>query len=191
MRNCNKQYHQRQITLTTGPFRVPMFNHNGLVNDRLVITIKNPTNKHLKANGYLELCPECNDSVGASSVRDGASFAAISCEGPSIVGLCLQSETRVCEFSTELNEDRCVSFEINIGDYPNATLRVTATGDFEECFCNPACGKLEMSVTGGQGAMDGEGPVAGLDYAEPTMFFPSVIYWFAQNCPGKGFDANP
>lgn len=171
MRNCNKQHHHRHIALTTGPFRVPQFNRSGLVNDRLVITIKNPTNKHLKANGYLELCPACTDLAGASSVQVAGSSAAISCEGVGIAGLCLESESRICEFSAELDGDRCVSFEINIGDYPNATLRVTAQGDFEECFCNPACGKLEMSVTGGAGAMDGEGPVAGLDYAEPTMFF--------------------
>lgn len=88
--------------------------------------------------------------LSASSVQAAGSCASISCEGAGIVGICLESETRICEFSVELDGDQCVSFEINIGDYPNATLRIIANGDFEECFCNPACGKLEMSVAGGK-----------------------------------------
>lgn len=164
-------YHHKHVTLTTGPFRVPVFNFSGLVNDRLVITFKNPTNKNLKAEGYLELCPQCTDLVNASSVKLDGSSAGIACEDAGVVSLCLKNETRLCEFFLELEPDRCLSFGISIGDYPNSTLRVTAKGDFELCDCVPACGKLEMSVTGGSGAADGEGPIPGLDYADPTMFF--------------------
>lgn len=168
---CKKYDQYSPVTLTTGPFHVPRY-HEGdsLVNNLLVITIKNPTNQYLRAHGYIELCPGCDDLVGSSVQIDGSS-AAISCENVGWVSGCLVTETRLCEFSVCLEPDKCVTFQIDIGNYPNATLRITAKGDFEVFNCMPICGKLEISVTGGVGAANTERNSSGLDFAEPTMFF--------------------
>ncbi|MDQ6418922.1 hypothetical protein RB620_05655 [Paenibacillus sp. LHD-117] len=133
-------------TLSTGPFHVPAF--NPFNQDRLVIILKNPTNKPLEASAKIDVCP--------LPPVDPVSFPFNT------------AEETFFEFpETVVPAMSCTRIEVVIAPFIRSTLHVTTTGDYKVCDDIPVCGKLEISVTGGSGIVN----APGLINADPSLFF--------------------
>ncbi|MGV3487369.1 MAG: hypothetical protein ACO1OC_02120 [Tuberibacillus sp.] len=165
----------KKTTITTGPFLVPEETgpdfQLGRNNDRLVITLKNPTNKKLKAAVKLGICRQPEFVVG-SPWTEGESAQVRTFKNI--------HEKEVNLGKHALKPHTCTRIERDIpggaldliadGDERNAVYRVTATGDFKTCkkSCEPVCGKLEISVVAGS-TFNPEQP--GLEQGDPVTFF--------------------
>lgn len=144
--------------LTTGPFLIPVETGVGFPVDRLIIILKNPTNGRLNASVKISSFPS-EEQTGllpfifntAESVLDKFNV------GP-------------------IPPKSCTRLEIDIEDFQNHVLQVVSAGDYKLHDSSPSPGKLEISITGGNGnslPSCGSAPrhLAGLVAAEPTLFF--------------------
>jgi hypothetical protein len=152
--------------ITTGPFHLPVEIDSelqmGRDNERLIITLLNPTNKKLQASVKLGVClqPETKASIN----NQYHVFADI-------------PETEINLGTHLLEPHTCTRIERNIpggtgnrSDEINAVYRVTSSGDFKICknTCEVICGLLEISVVGGSIFNPME---PGLEQGDPVTFF--------------------
>jgi hypothetical protein len=162
--SCNKKHHfkQKKRTITTGPFHIPEVAQSpGPINNRLIVVIKNPTNKTLEASLEIEQCSIATDPAAAITLPTTTTTP----ETPLVTG-----------FTTSpIPPHSCRIFEADISTLRGTTiLRVTSTGDYVVGEDKPKCGKLEISVIGGFGrttAVDPILPLPGLNLADSTLFF--------------------
>jgi len=163
MSDRSKGNHNK-VKITTGPFLVPeevdSELQGGRENDRLIIILKNPTDKELKVKVKLGICLE----------------PKMSCTGYMNVFEDIEErEINLGKF--KLNPHTCTRIERNIPrnlvpgkkDETNAVYRITAKGDFEVSRSQVVCGLAEISVIGGS-VFNFEEP--GLEQADPALFFP-------------------
>ncbi|PLR85827.1 MULTISPECIES: hypothetical protein [Bacillus] len=154
------------VAITTGPFHLPLEADSeiqvGRDNDRVIITLKNPTDMKLKACVTLGVCLQ--PELEKSTTNQTRVFANI-------------PEKEINLGAHVLKPHTCTRIERNIPgaigtgkDETNAVYRVTAKGDFMVCHnsCQPICGLLEISVVGGS-IFNPEEP--GLEQADPVTFF--------------------
>lgn len=162
----------KKVQITTGPFLIAeevgpdiQFGRNL---DRLVIILKNPTKKKLKAKVTLGVCLQ-----PASYPHDDSNTSQYR----------VFDDIHEHEFSLgthELKPHTCTRIERDIPtdlygyenstNERNAVYRVTAKGDFNICdqTCDPICGLLEISVVAGSVALFDE---SGLEQADASTFF--------------------
>lgn len=154
MSNQTSTSQNRKYTITTGPFLVPLDAAVGQPNNRLVILIKNPTNKALEADVVIEYCPSLQLS------REGIILPFITNENekPFLEGLP----------STVIPPRSCTRLEFDISSLVNGILHVKSTGDYLVGE-RPLRGKLEIEVVGGSGFTSPTNP--GLSVADPSMVF--------------------
>ncbi|KZE69021.1 hypothetical protein AWM68_01775 [Fictibacillus phosphorivorans] len=155
----------RKVKITTGPFLVPeevdSELQGGRDNDRIIIILKNPTDKHLKVKVKLGICLEPRKSAsGLLNVYKDIE----------------EKEVSLGWFT--LKPHSCTRIERNIPrdlgsgkDERNAVYRITAKGDFQVCSRGDTvlCGLAEISVIGGS-VFNFEEP--GLEQADAALFFP-------------------
>lgn len=141
---------QKHVTLTTGPVYVPPFNII-VPNDKLIITLKNPTDKKLEAQVTLGLCPSPNTypSVAGVNYSNGNSVQKFEV---------MENEIHLGWF--KVDPMSCLRIEKTFDNYQlsDSVIRLTATGDFKICedSCEPICGLLEISsVVGFSGNWSG------------------------------------
>lgn len=154
-----------KVKITTGPFLVPeevdSELQGGRENDRIIIILKNPTDKYLKVKITLGVCLEPREPVSGhiNVYKD--------------IG---EKEIKLGYFT--LKPHTCTRIERNIPrglgygkDESNAVYRVTAKGDFNVSSDKSTvlCGLAEISVIGGSVFNFQE---AGLEQADPALFFP-------------------
>jgi hypothetical protein len=170
-----EKHDHKKIKLTTGPFliseEVALDFQTGRNNDRLVITLKNPTDKQLKASVKLGICFQPTiDSVQEQNTVQYNVFSDIH-EKDFYLG------------THELNPHTCTRIERDIPggildglvngvvlDERNAVYRVTVEGDFKICkkSCQPICGLLEVSVVAGSIFNPS---IPGIEQADAATFF--------------------
>jgi hypothetical protein len=163
-RSKGNQDKHKKVKITTGPFLVPEVVDSelqgGRENDRIIIILKNPTDKELKVKVKLGICLDPKKScTGYINVFEDIE----------------EKEINLGKF--KLEPHTCTRIERNIPknlgpgkkDEINSVLRVTAKGDFEVCGCQVVCGLAEISVIGGS-VFNYEVP--GLEQADPALFFP-------------------
>ncbi|AHV96407.1 hypothetical protein [Paenibacillus sabinae] len=156
----------KQVTITTGPVYVAPFNapSSSAINDKLVVTLKNPTHKKLQAQVTLSLCPSPNPPVVV---------AGGTCTGNSVQTFEV-NETDIHLGTFKVDPMTCLRIEKTFDNDQlfDTVIRLTATGDFKICedSCEPICGLLEISsVVGSSGT--GDGGVQSALPAEKTAFF--------------------
>jgi hypothetical protein len=160
--SCNKKHHfkQKKRTITSGPFHIPEVAQSpGPINNRLIVVIKNPTNKTLEASLEIEQCSIAADPAAAITLPTTNTTP----ETPLVTG-----------FTTSpIPPHSCRIFEADISTLRGTTiLRVTSTGDYVVGEDKPKCGKLEISVIGGFGRTSDAVPsLPGLNLADPALFF--------------------
>lgn len=159
----DKDKHDK-VTITTGPFLVPMEVDSelqgGRDNDRVIIILKNPTHKELKVSVKLGVCLEPKTIA----------------RGPlNVYKNIKEKEGDLGTF--RLEPHTCTRIERNIPgaigtgqDEKNSVYRITASGDFNVCprTKQVLSGLAEISVTGGS-VFNFEEP--GLEQADATLFF--------------------
>ncbi|WP_313799669.1 hypothetical protein [Cytobacillus sp.] len=145
----------KKNTITTGPFLIPEV-IDGFENNRLVITIKNPTNRPLEAEIVIETCPRPPAPITLPFISNIPEIPVPIHFGPSIV--------------PPMN---CTRIELDIFDFEGASLRVTSRGDYLVGEDRPLCGKLEIEVIGGQGSVSRTtlDLAPGLFNADPSLIF--------------------
>ncbi|HDR3908618.1 MULTISPECIES: hypothetical protein [Bacillus] len=166
MRYSKPHSKKNSVKITTGPFHVPLEVDSelqvGRDNDRLVITLQNPTHKKLEAFIKLTVCsqPEMEEHDDCK-VRVFENIP----------------EQEVNLGTYVLKPYSCTRIERNIPgaiqegvDERGAIYRITAQGDFMICKekCEPTCGLLEISVVCGSICNPFE---FGLEQADPVTFF--------------------
>ena len=154
-----EHFEHKKAKITTGPFLIPEEVDSeiqiGRNNDRIIIILKNPTDKKLKASVTLGVCKQPSDDNHNQEVHVFKNIP----------------EKEINLGSHELKPHTCTRIERNIqSNERNAVFRVTATGDFKICddTCEPICGLLEISVIGGS-VFNPEEP--GLEQADSATFF--------------------
>jgi len=167
--HCSKRHDCKQNTLTTGPFTVPVFEEDGtgIPNNRLVVTIKNPTNTPLTASLTLDAC------LAPTTPTGGITFGT---------PLTMPEQTVQTLPTTTIPARSCTTINYDITAYQRGTLRLTTTGDYLVGEDKPICGKLEISVTGGYGAATGGLPDSGLNFGDATMFFRYEDFVVCKDC---------
>ncbi|HDR4909129.1 TPA: hypothetical protein QCR48_005722 [Bacillus cereus] len=144
--------------LTTGPFLIPGETGVGFPVDRLIIILKNPTSSPLNALVKISSC---------SSKEQTGSLPFIFNTAESVIDT----------FDVNpIPPMSCTRLEIDIEDFQDHVLRVVTVGDYKIRDSSPSLGKLEISITGGNGnalPSCGSAPrhLPGLVVAEPTLFF--------------------
>ncbi|NGM82840.1 hypothetical protein G5B47_10485 [Paenibacillus sp. 7124] len=155
---------KKQVTITTGPIYVPPINIF-VPNDKLIVTLKNPTHKKLQATVTLGLCPSPDSSPSP-------------CAGGGYVNNSVQTfevnETDIHLGTFKVDPMTCLRIERTFDNFElfDSVIRITATGDFEICkdSCQPICGLLEISsVVGFSGSFGG--PFATAIPAEMTALY--------------------
>lgn len=138
----NDHKHGKQVTLTTGPIYVPPVNVI-LLNNKLIVTLKNPTHKKLEASVSLGLCVSPNAALGPQ-LGGGTGNAVQKYE-------VLENDIFLGSF--KVDPMTCLRIEREFEDeLLDSVIRLEATGDFKICkdSCQPICGLLEISsVVGG------------------------------------------
>lgn len=168
MGDKSKKHHHKdkhkKVKITTGPFLVPeevdSELQGGRDNDRLIIILKNPTDKELKVKVKLGICFEPKKSCSGNFNV----FEDIEEKEIDLGWFCLKPHT-----CTRI--ERNIPRDLGSGkkDERNAVYRVTAKGDFEVCGCQVVCGLAEISVIGGSVFNFVE---PGLEQADAALFFP-------------------
>lgn len=134
--------HDKKVTLTTGPIYVPPVNVI-LLNNKLIVTLKNPTHKKLEAHVSLGLCISPNAALN-SQLGGGIGNAVQKYE-------VLENEIFLGSF--KVDPMTCLRIEREFEEeLLDSVIRLEATGDFRICkdSCQPICGLLEISsVVGG------------------------------------------
>ncbi|WP_313640172.1 hypothetical protein [Paenibacillus sp.] len=151
----------KQVTLTTGPVYVPPFNDD-FPNDKLIVTLKNPTHKKLQAQVTLGICNSPNPP--ASSLVAGGNHADNSVQTFKI----MEIETNLGSF--KVDPMTCLRIEKTFvnNQLQDSVIRLTVTGDFKICedSCEPICGLLEISSV--VGTENGDSGVQSAIPAEKT-----------------------
>lgn len=143
----------KQVTITSGPIYVPPINIF-VPNDKLIVTLKNPTNKKLQATVTLGLCPSPGNSPCVPCAGGGGG-----CTGNSVQTFEV-NETDIHLGTFKVDPMTCLRIEKTFNNYElfDSVIRITATGDFKICedSCQPICGLLEISsVVGFSGSAGG------------------------------------
>lgn len=145
-------------TITTGPFLVPEVTTDSLDNNRLVITIKNPTNQPLEAEIEIETCPQPKEPITLPFIANITEIPVPIHFGPSVV-----------------SPMSCTRIEFDITSFHGASLRVISRGHYLVGEDRPLCGKLEIEVIGGQGSFSKTSPeptlASGLFNVDPSLIF--------------------
>ncbi|WP_340007607.1 hypothetical protein MHH52_07330 [Paenibacillus sp. FSL K6-0276] len=161
----------KQVTLTTGPVYVPRFNDDN-PNDKLIVTLKNPTHKKLQAQVTLGICnsPNPPQVAGGGGTSNSVQTFEI-----------METETNLGFF--KVDPMTCLRIEKTFvnNQQPNnqlqdSVIRLTATGDFKICedSCEPICGLLEISsVVGTETGVD---TVQSAIHAEKTALHQGGYY---------------
>ncbi|MNI04117.1 hypothetical protein D3C73_570310 [compost metagenome] len=130
MSSCNQ--HKKKETVTSGPVYVAPVNSFFLVfplpNNKVVVTLKNPTHKKLEAQVTLGICKQC-DLLGPPAATPDAGL---------IDGLssCVQKvkalENEINLGWHEVKPMSCLRLEKFFNDYElgNTVIRISARGDF-------------------------------------------------------------
>jgi hypothetical protein len=154
----NHHHWKKKRTITTGPFFIPV--NNISLNDRLIVIIKNPTNRALEASIEIE-----RSSIAEDPAASITQFPTINTtpETPLGVGIPM----------TPIPAHSCHIFETDISTLRGTTiLRVTSTGDYAVGEDKPKCGKLEIAVIGGTGRTTQiHTPLPGLNLSDPSLLF--------------------
>lgn len=163
--------HRKRRTITTGPFHIPQFNVFSQQN-RLIVEIKNPTNKPLKV-----------DEVILGVCRAPATFT------PPLQLHNNQLETEMTLFSDfEVAPHSCRRIERVIPTTDlRGTYRLTTKGEYKVDDGRPVCGKLEIYVTFGANF---SGASSGLDKAEESISFPYSAFLVCKNRSDDDDDDN-
>lgn len=142
--------HKSEVTLNSGVFHIPTLGPGFITNDRLVITIKNHSNKTLQADVIIDRCLPGFTGITLPSVRNLA-------------------ESTLQAFPREnIPPHTCRVYEVAIAPDSRPFIKVISTGDYEVIEGRPAGGKLEISVVAGQGRT----PFTGLFAADASTFVP-------------------
>ncbi|WP_340007605.1 hypothetical protein MHH52_07325 [Paenibacillus sp. FSL K6-0276] len=146
---------QKQVTLTTGPVYVPRFNDD-FPNDKLIVTLKNPTHKKLQAQVTLGICNSPNPP--ASPLGGGGTDNSVQ------TFEIMETETNLGFF--KVDPMTCLRIEKTFvnNQLQDSVIRLTAIGDFKICedSCEPICGFLEIS------SVVGTEPVVNVQSAIPV-----------------------
>ncbi|WP_340007609.1 hypothetical protein MHH52_07335 [Paenibacillus sp. FSL K6-0276] len=157
MKNNHKD--RKDVTITTGPVYVSPFSVAYLPNNKLVVTLKNPTHKKLQAQVTLGLCPTPNPPQACTS--DSVQTFEVN-----------ETETNLGFF--KVDPMTCLRIERMFNNYElfDSVIRLTATGDFKICedSCEPICGLLEISSVVGFQEWGGSGVPSA--FAEKTALYP-------------------
>lgn len=128
---------QKHVTITTGPVYVPPINII-VPNDKLIVTLKNPTDKKLEAQVTLGLCPSPNPYPSTQVVGVNNFIQKFEV---------MENEIHLGWF--KVDPMSCLRIEKTFDNYQlfDSVIRLTATGDFKICedSCEPICGLLEIS----------------------------------------------
>ncbi|MFJ8236263.1 hypothetical protein ACIQ34_11010 [Ureibacillus sp. NPDC094379] len=151
-------------TLNSGPIHIPTLNQAGATNNRLVITIKNNSNRTLQANVIVEACFPRNTVINLPSVRNLA-------------------ENVLEEFRRRnIPAHTCRVFEVAITANSRPFIKVISTGDYEVIKGRPAAGELEISVVAGNGATNNGDRVTGLSTSDASTFVPFGSWVVEERC---------
>lgn len=152
---------QNKVFLTTGPFHVPDVNQNNDENNRIVISVTNPTDHKLEAVVKIE------------AYTDGSSvFFTL----PAEFSL---SKTILHDFGKVKVDPRTTTrLEAELPPFERSQLRVVTKGDYKVEDGRPVSGKLEISSVVGYGNILGFNvvvsqfsPQPGLHSADAATFF--------------------
>lgn len=143
--------HSDEVTLNSGPIHIPTVNQGPNNNDRLVITIKNNSDRTLQADVTVDAC-----------IPGPAAQPALP-RTRNIVETTLQSFPRI-----DIPSQSCQVYEVPIVVNSRLFIKVISRGDYEVIDGIPAGGKLEISVVAGTG----QGAATGLAFSDGTTFVP-------------------
>ncbi|MBT2689113.1 hypothetical protein J7I93_13050 [Bacillus sp. ISL-47] len=163
----NKKHNDFQMPeITTGPFLIPLETdceyQVGRDNDRIIIILKNPTSKRLRASVKLGVCLQPQAPM-------------IQQDGLRVFKNIPEKDYNLGTF--ELKPHTCTRIERDIPeacllgkDERNAVYRISAKGDFKisDRTGEPVCGLLEISVVGGSIFNPSE---PGLEQADSATLF--------------------
>ncbi|KAA9021014.1 hypothetical protein [Niallia endozanthoxylica] len=141
--------------MNSGPFHIPTANQANTLNNRIVITIKNHTDRTLQADVIVDACFPGETVVNLPSVRD-------------------LNEATIASFPrADIPGQTCRVYEVPIAPNSRPFIKVISTGDYAVIEGRPAGGLLEISVVAGEGQLLGGGPpVTGLIAADAATFVP-------------------
>jgi hypothetical protein len=155
----------QKILLSSGPFHVPDLTTISAPpqfiseNERIVISLKNPTNHKLEAKVRLDICLNpTTPSTGMFPLDNLGEF---------VIGETTESENGIF---VKVDPHSCTRIERLVD--PNerrATFRVITWGDFNIINGNTAGGRLEISVLVGNHENDN---TFGLDEGDASTFIP-------------------
>ncbi|MDL2418127.1 hypothetical protein AVT_02725 [Bacillus tropicus] len=154
-KSSSSSHYCRKHTITTGPFLVPFDAPSGGSNNRLIILIKNPTNKPLEANIAIEFSEIPQFSIPGITLP----YLNTLKEEPFPNGI----------GPTTILPKNILRLEVDITNYQNAVFHVNSTGDYLIGDDRPLRGKLEIEVIGGVGLTSPTN--AGLIAADPSLIF--------------------
>ncbi len=157
-------------TLNSGPIHIPTLNQAGATNNRLVITIKNNSNRTLQANVVVDACFPGNNAINLPSARNIAENV-------------LQAFPR-----TNIPARTCRVFEVAITANSRPFIKVISRGDYEVIKGRPAAGELEISVVAGNGATNDGDRLTGLSTADASTFVPYGSWVVEEN---RSYDSDP
>lgn len=177
------KHDRKRVTLTTGPFLIPEEVGTdiqiGRNNDRLVIILKNPTEKELKASVKLGICFQPNGGPMAEQTNNQFHVFSDIHEKDFSLGTHELNPHTCTRIERDIPGGGFDSFEV-VTDERNAVYRVTVEGDFKICkkTCQPICGLLEVSVVAGSIFNPLE---PGLEQADPSTFFRYKDFVFCED----------
>ncbi|SDF28750.1 hypothetical protein SAMN04488542_108116 [Fontibacillus panacisegetis] len=138
-------HHKKKETVTSGPFFVPLLTPGYAPNNRIVVTLKNPTHKKLSVFVSLGICKECPPA----GWQPPQSPAPTPVPGPPPPNQCIDTiKTLEKEISLgfhHVDPMSCLRIEKTFDYYylGNTVLRVEAKGDFNvDHECNTLLGGL-------------------------------------------------
>lgn len=140
----SKAHHKKKETVTSGPFYVPRYAPGYVPNNRIVVTLKNPTHKKLSVFVSLGICKECPPAGWQPS----PSPAPVPGPPPSsnqCVDTIKTLEKDISLGFHHVEPMSCLRLEKTFGYYDlgNTVLRVEAKGDFNvDHECNTLLGGL-------------------------------------------------
>lgn len=141
-------HHKKKETVTSGPFLVPFLTPGYVPNNRIVVTIKNPTHKKLSVLVTLGICKECPQAGWQPSASPASAPASIPGPPPNPNQCVDKIKTLEKEISLgfhHVDPMSCLRLEKTFGYYElgNTVLRVEAKGDFKvDHECNTLLGGL-------------------------------------------------
>lgn len=141
-------------TLNSGPIHIPTLNQAGATNNKVVITIKNNSNRTLQANVIVDACFPGETTINLPRARN------------------LEENVFEVFQRTNIPAHTCRVFEVAIPANSRPFIKVISRGDYEVIKGRPAGGKLEISVVAGNGATNDGNRVTGLSTSDASTFVP-------------------